>query len=216
MNSNILELIKISLSKIKEESLHFSVVAILLIITFPNNKFYILGVYLFGLIIYTIINVLKLKNLKVNNRFLENFESHLSTKEDWESRIVDDLEVYFYVNDNNYKIEQSPEMVKEWTARESWMENFPDSSIVEYKVYLKHGESKIKEFTFLSCDGGRYFIPLPKKKLIDSGDENRRPEYEYSWDIHSTEYKVGQIIGSFYREENLEQVARFCGIRLLD
>lgn len=207
-------LIKICIEKIKDELLLFSVIAILVIVSFPIAKTFVLVVYIIGVILYSIMTYIKLLGHENSPKFLDNFEIFLKTKGNWEKRQVDKSEVYFYKNNNNYKIETSNEIEKEWTARESWMENFPDPHISEWKVYLKYGESKIAEFSFLSCDGGRYFLPIPEKRCLEKGDDYRCLKFEYFWNKNSIEYKLGEVIGDFYRGKNLKETAKFCDIKI--
>ena len=43
-----------------------------------------------------------------------------------------------------------------------------------------------------------------------------KPTFEYYWVKNSIEYQVGEVIGDFYRSENLAMVAKFCGIKILN
>lgn len=215
MQENFVNIIKICIEKIKDELLLFSVFVIIVSTSFPEFKIVIFILYLVAVISYTIINGIKVYQTKDNNKFLENFKNYLKNNGVWEKRMIENTEVYFYKNDNNYKIKQADERNQDWTARESWMVNFPDSSIFEYKVFLKYGESQIAEFSFLYCDGCRYFIPIPKKKCIKQGDDWHCLEFEYYWEKESIEYNTGEIIGRFYHYTNLEEVAKFCGIKII-
>jgi hypothetical protein len=72
-------------------------------------------------------------------------------------------------------------------------------------VELRINNSPVRELTFVSLDGGRYFLPLPDKSV-----ERGRPVY--SWFRESLEFKVGKIIGSYYRFDNIEDTAKFLGV----
>jgi hypothetical protein len=203
------------LQKIKNELLIFAVFSILIITTFPSLKIWIFLIYIIGIILYTIIKVSSVYNKKSNNRFLDNFNEFLVNSDNWEKRQIDHFEVYFYKENNNYQIKKADTPGEKWSARESWMEKFPDPSIIEYSVYLKHGESLIASYRFLSCDGGRYFIPLPQKKCLkEDTSKIECLEWEYFWDEKSIDFKLGKIIGDFYRCDSLEEVANFCNIKI--
>lgn len=208
-------LIKICVEKIQNEALLFAVIAILVIVSFPETRVYIFVIYAVAILLYSVITIIGLYRFKSANKFLENFEKFLKDKSNWEKREIDDSEIYFYKEDNNYQIKNSNDYRREWTARESWMEHFPDHTITERKVYLEHGTNKIAEFSFLLCDGCRYFIPIPKKKCIKIGENYSCLKFEYYWINNSIEYNLGEVIGSFYDEKDLEQTAKFCGIKVL-
>ena len=213
--NGVLKIIQLCVEKIKDETLLFSVIAILLAVTFPSERISIFILYLIALIAYAVITSIRLSKHQTDNRFLYNFDQFLKNTTDWERRTIDDSEVYFYTRDNNYKIIQGEASVRDWEPRiEPWMNNFPDAYVSEWRVYLKHGENVIAEYTFMSCDGARYFIPLPKKRCAEPGDNYRCNRFEYIWNRGSVEYKIAEVIGRFYRYENLEEVARFCGITI--
>jgi hypothetical protein len=215
MDGNVFSLLKICIEKIKDEILIFSIVAILLIVTFPNYKILIFSIFCVAVLIFILNTFIKSKRQVIDNKHSEKFSKFLSSKENWEKRMIDSWPVFFYRQDNNYKIEQSKEVNKTWNATESWMENFPDPHITEYKVYLKYGETKIEEILFVSCDGGRYFIPLPNKRVEMDINGKQMKKIDYYWVKNSIEYQVGIIIGDYYRKDNLQEVARDCGIKVL-
>lgn len=45
--------------------------------------------------------------------------------------------------------------------QEDWTKHFPDTSARSYTVQLRFGSTILRELTFVSCDGGRYSLPLP-------------------------------------------------------
>ena len=47
---------------------------------------------------------------------------------------------------------------------EEWATRFPDRSARSFDVKLCYGTTVLKQFVFVSCDGGRYTLPLPKVK----------------------------------------------------
>lgn len=216
--STEIEIIKLTLQKVKDETLVFAVFTILVIVRFPQWRSWIFILFMIVIISYTFLKYAKIiskhRIQKSNNKFLDNFSNFLKNPEQWEKRQINNSEIYFYKEDNNYRIEQAEEPTKDWSARESWMEVFPDQSITEYCVHLKYNESRIAEFTFLSCDGSRYFIPIPEKRCLKKGDSWKCLEWGYFWKRDSVEFNLGAIIGSFYHYSSLDEVADFCHITI--
>lgn len=200
--------------RIKDELLLFAVFAILLILIFESHKLLIFSFFCIASIGYLVKRYLEIKNHKVSNKHFENFALFTKDKDQWEKRTIDEQTIYFYREDNSYKIEQDYNSRSVWERREPWMSKFPDGHISQYRVYLKYGETKIAELQFLSCDGARYFIPLPEQRFPDDSSSNN--SIEYYWVKNSLYYQVGEIIGDFYRQDDLASVAEFCGIEILD
>jgi hypothetical protein len=139
--NHIWEIIKLCVQRIKDEALLFTVVAILLIVSFPDLNIVIFIIYVIGIIVYAVITGIRISNHKTDNRFLSNANKFLDDQLHWETRTINNSDVYFYSNDNNYKIVQSDNSIKDWEPGiESWMRNFPDSYVSEWQVYLKYGE----------------------------------------------------------------------------
>lgn len=214
LQEGLLSLLSDIVKRIKDELLLFAVFAILLILIFEDQKVYIFILFCLGSIAYLVKRYLNIRDTKVNNRHFENFAKFAKNKSDWEKRAIDEQNIYFYKEDNNYKIEQDYDSRNVWERREPWMSKFPDGHVTQYKVYLKYGETKIGELQFVSCDGARYFIPLPERRFPnqDTGDSH----IEYYWVKNSLYYQVGEIVGDLYREIDLAGVAKFCGIEILE
>lgn len=213
-NQIIIDIVKSSIEKIKDELLLFAICSILISVTFPQYRLSIFLLFCLASISYLLKIFLKSKKSYQNNNHLKNFSKFILSKKKWDKRLIDDFPIYYYSKNNNYRIEQAQDTNKTWSATENWMKVFPDKSIFEYKVYLKYGETKIKELLFVSCDGARYFIPLPERKVIQSDEKSFKSEFY--WVKDSIEYHVGEIIGTFYRFNNLEQVADFCKVKIVN
>jgi hypothetical protein len=212
---NIFTLLKISIRKIKDEILLFAVFTILLSVSFSEHRVSIFLFFCTATSFYLVKTLIQSKQQTKDNKHFENFAKFLKIRSYWEKRMIDNWPVYFYSLDNNYKIEQSQDSHKTWTATEPWMDIFPDQRVSEYKVYLKYSDSKIKELIFVSCDGGRYFIPLPNKRLFEERINKDNAKFEYYWVKSSVEYLVGEVIGEFYRQNNMQEVAKICKIKIL-
>jgi hypothetical protein len=135
------------------------------------------------------------------DRNLTGFEALLN--HGWVREFIGNREVWISEVDSMFQIEvgdRDRQFTEEWTRR------FPDEfGTSAYRVVLKVQGVEIKELTFVSCDGGRIFVPMPK---CGNG------EGEFMYDRHSLDYKVGRIIGQFYIYESMDGVARRAGITI--
>lgn len=112
----------------------------------------------------------------------------------WRKTHVDNTELWVCEADNTYQIRVGNDGRD---FKEPWVEVHPDPVGVAYPVYLEIGSAVIQELTFVSVDGGRIFVPMPK----------RRSPSGYVWSVSSLEVKVCRIIGTYYRYDDLEGVA---------
>ena len=130
------------------------------------------------------------------NRNLTGFESLL--KYSWVKEFIGGREIWISEVDNMFQIELGN---NDRNFNEEWTHRFPDhENSFAFPVTLKIQGVEIKQFTFIACDGGRIVVPMPRNSLIH---EKR----VFIYDRHSLEYKIGQIIGSFYIYQTLERVA---------
>ncbi len=87
----------------------------------------------------------------------------------------------------------------EWTTVEKWMPHCPDIrksvSIVKVKI---NGQTILTE-SFLSMDGGRYFVPVAKRKIIDDSED------EYLYYYTKLQIELAKIVSDFYREKTIEE-----------
>ena len=141
------------------------------------------------------------EGLKPRNT-LRDFENFLETS-DWTKSIIDHAKIWMADADNTFQIEQG-ESTRDF--RERWTTVYPDANSSAYSVYLKINETIIKELTFISMDGGRIFVPMA----------GVRPAGEYFWNMNSLEVKVCRIIGTYYRHQDLEGVARMSKVTLVE
>ena len=83
---------------------------------------------------------------------------------------------------------------------EKWVEKFNDKIAYKYVVDIAYSGSAIRELYFISVDGGRYMIPMPKtpKEMT----------------INAFQYKVAQIINS-KAGYNLDEGLETAGIKVL-
>lgn len=119
----------------------------------------------------------------------------IASKSAW---ICDQRSLFKIVRNNDFR-----EFDEEWARR------VPDQQHNSMcTVDLKINDSTVRPLSFVSLDGGRYLVPLPRKMMID-----RKPVY--CWERNSLDFKVGRIIGHYYRYTSIEETARFLGVEIL-
>jgi hypothetical protein len=91
---------------------------------------------------------------------------------------------------------------------EEWTTKPPDKRASRSTVDLRINGATVRSLDFISLDGGRYFLPMPRKK-------GRKGEPLYFWERESLEFKVGRIVGSYYRFESIEGAADFLGVEII-
>lgn len=115
-------------------------------------------------------------------RPLERMKLLLNDFEDWVS-INEDTQLY-HKQFPEFTVRQGRQ-IKE-CFRESWSDRFSDINAHSFEVELRYFETIIHKTTFVSCDGGRYQIPMPE---IDSSD----PVGKFYIEEKSFAYKIAKI-----------------------
>ncbi len=196
------KILKDTVSRIKDELLLFSIATIILLVFYSELKLWILMIYILGSFFYAFI---KTFHRSADNKYLEKFENLLENSS-WRKEIINHTETWFCDDDNSYQIEKG-ESENKFT--EKWTQVYPDKfGSYSYPVYLKVGGVPIKQFLFVSCDGGRIFVPIPRRKIVD----NKRI---FQFNTNSLEYKLGKIIGDFYIYETIEKIAEMSKIEII-
>jgi len=202
MENGLLSLLKNVIARINNELLLFAIIAFIFIAIYPNCSFWISVIYLISALTYFLIKILDKKEV---NDYLEEF-SNLMKNSSWRREIINDKEVYFSNKNNFYQIEIGS-IKRDFT--EDFTRVYPDDSGSWLKpVYLKFQEVIVKEIPFISCDGGRIFIPLPEVSI-----ENKVRFFQYK--ENSLEYKLAKIIGKFYIYKTIEEVSKKSGIKII-
>lgn len=137
------------------------------------------------------------KNTEAFEKLIENSS--------WRKELINHKTVYICDKNNTFQIEIG-DYGSEW--QEKWAKVYPDTNASEYSVYLKINNATIKELTFISCDGGRIFVPLPE--LRSKGSQT-----VYIWRKDSLSYKICKVVGRYYIHENIEGVARMSKISII-
>ncbi|MDD5039887.1 MAG: hypothetical protein PHY34_01930 [Patescibacteria group bacterium] len=111
-------------------------------------------------------------------------------------------------DESNWQYETHPEFVIEidevghnWTTKEGWMKDYPDETKHVRAVKIKVNGQALVSVEFISLDGGRYFIPVPERKLISGQSEKANFSYWYT----PIQVGIANIIGRYYRDETLEK-----------
>lgn len=93
-------------------------------------------------------------------------------------RLLDDVEHWVSIDEDNqiyhkifpeFTIRQG-EIIKE-DFQESWTYKFPNPNAHSFEVELRYFETLIHKETFVTCDGGRYQIPLPESDPSNSDNK---------------------------------------------
>jgi hypothetical protein len=148
---------------------------------------------------------------------LETFEDYIVSKS-WTKQEIDGLTVWICEEDNLYQIYERSSYGE---FSEPWTQVYPDKNgSGKYDVDLVYSGTIIKRFTFVYCDGGRINVAIPELYIapehqmpnIEFDDPN---DYrEYFWKKNSIEYKLMELIGSFYIYETPQGVARHSKIQI--
>lgn len=127
---------------------------------------------------------------------LERMKLLLDDFEDWVS-INDDTQLY-HKQFSEFTVRQGKQINDHF--RESWSERFPDISAHSFEVELRYFETIISKETFVTCDGCRYQIPLPKIDISNS-------ERKFYIQENSCAYKIARIFWQYYPIDDALQIA---------
>lgn len=136
---------------------------------------------------------------------LSHFED-LVANGTWHSERINNQTAWICDQKASFKIVEGDEFepfTEEWTTK------YPDQNTAKQMIDLRINDSTVKSLTFVNLDGGRYLVPLTKMLI----GPDKKPVY--FWDKDSIEFKVGRIIGTYYRFENIEEVARDLKIEIV-
>lgn len=127
---------------------------------------------------------------------------YLSKPSKWERfdfGMQDDQYLWRYMPHPEFTINRDPES-KEWSREEPWMRRYhlADKTTSSCMVYLSVNGQVMHSEEFISLDGGRYFVPLPKVKHGENENDNI---YFYT----DMQRRISRIIGNYYRFDTLEE-----------
>jgi len=105
-----------------------------------------------------------------------------------------------YKKHPEFTIEQQDESDPwDYNKTEKWMKYpLPDPSKTTYMMHVKAGNIVVYAELFITLDGGRYLVPLPRVEYHKVKEDN---EYFYT----PLQVKIGDIVGNFYSMKSLDE-----------
>ncbi|MBA6413401.1 LapA family protein [Parahaliea sp. F7430] len=132
---------------------------------------------------------------------LTTFEQKLSSS-NWSKEYIGQVECWICESDQSYQLKIGGD---DRPFKEPWTSFFPDPFTTMFHIHLQVNGVTIKSMPFISADRGRYTLPLPEQRV--SGNDRF-----FTWSPDGIDYKIAEVIGSFYRESSLKGVARLLDI----
>ena len=86
--------------------------------------------------------------------------------------------------------------------REPWTTHFPDPAARSYVIEVRYGTTLLRQVTFVSCDGGRYSLPLPQI--------NARGDFEIN--RNSLAWRIMQLYVQYFP---IPQTLAHAGVRIV-
>ena len=133
------------------------------------------------------------------------FKKYLKRPENWEEfqGIDNHLSFYRYKKYPNFQIvvDWDKEIVKNF--HEEWINDslYPDkTNNGSYHVRLEANTTLLEKELFVSLDGHRYFVPVPKITILEKG------EREFYYDIQ--QIQLANIVGKYHFEKNIYEFAK--------
>ncbi|MEX1995517.1 MAG: hypothetical protein WD887_01950 [Candidatus Saccharimonadales bacterium] len=117
--------------------------------------------------------------------------------------------IWRYKNHPEFVIEQTDER-EPWShgKTETWMKYpLPDPSKTTYMLHVKSGATVVYTELFITLDGGRYFVPLPRVKYNEKEKDN---EYYYT----SLQVQIARIVGTYYRMKSIDEFIKHNEIKV--
>lgn len=141
---------------------------------------------------------------------LIRFRKFLNKPNNWEKFIGIEPSIYYY----RYRKYPNFQIVIDWNNavvegfKEEWTDkaHFPDSdNNASYFVQLKANGMLLDKELFVSLDGHRYFVPVPRTMMFE---EERIFYYD------SRQIQLANIIGEYYRDNDILEFASRVGISI--
>lgn len=124
------------------------------------------------------------------------FRRFLKKPKNWEKFEGVDANIYFY----RYKKHPNFQIVIDWDKeigdnfQEKWMNHYPDDqNNASYYVKLETNGILLDKELFVSLDGHRYFVPVPRVKR--KGDVR-------SFYYDAKQVNISNIVGKYHSDEN--------------
>jgi hypothetical protein len=123
----------------------------------------------------------------------------------WQEDRIADRPTWICDQRGTFKIVQNDDYQE---FEEDWTTGVPDRTAHMMTVHLKINDSSVSEMLFVTLDGGRYLVPLPRKRVVSG-------KVAYFWESDTMPFKVGRIIGRYYRFANIEAAAKFLDVEIV-
>jgi hypothetical protein len=123
----------------------------------------------------------------------------------WQEDRIGDRPTWICSERSTFKIVQNDDYQD---FEEEWTNRAPDRTAHMMTVQLKINDSAVAEVLFVTLDGGRYLVPLPRKRVISG-------RISYFWESDTLPFKVGRVVGRYYRHANIEEAAKFLNVEIV-
>jgi hypothetical protein len=132
---------------------------------------------------------------------LTRLKKYLKIPKNWGKIYINRVDyIWRYRKHPEFSITQDDE-TKSWTTVEKWMIHYPDPHKSSTLIKATFNGIVLLTEDFISLDGGRYFVPIPKRKAISElGD---MPIFEY-W-YTPLQINLARIVGYYYRVSTIEE-----------
>lgn len=137
------------------------------------------------------------------------FRWYMRKPQNWETLAADVQDDGFYRHNRHPEfIIERTDRSERWERPEPWMHEYPDPNKWASMVHLKISGQLLAAERFISLDGGRYFVPVPKVIYAKGGKEEDNIYY-YS----RLQQQICRIIGSYHRTQSIEAFMKEHGIK---
>lgn len=132
---------------------------------------------------------------------ITRFRKYLKNPKDWGKFQGTEMHLSIY----RYKKYPNFQIVIDWDKtvvenyREEWIKDYPDKEHnASYYVRLEANAMLLEKELFVSLDGGRIFVPSPRRTL-------KNDELVYWYD--AIQIQLANIIGEYYLEKDINEFA---------
>lgn len=194
---NLVDLLFRIIESIKDELLLFALAVIVLLVIYPYQRLWVILIFLITSAFYALI-----RYFRKEKHLLKQFKKYLDRPESWDKKLHRIHEFWINKEDPLFQIETGENVVEDF--RERWMKNYPNMNHnTSYRVYLKYANTIVSDCLFVGLDGYRYMVPVPE-----------REEGKYFYSTDSLQFKLANVVGSFYLYKNLREFAEAHGIEI--
>ena len=129
----------------------------------------------------------------------------------WEKKLFDHVQTWICKDTDEYQLVEWNTVVENF--KEIWTDIFPDNeNNFSYQLFLKRNGIIVREFTWVSCDGGRVRMPIPDRK--NHWKNKRECIMDYFFLKDSLEYRMLQKIWNYWSEDSFERLFEQAKIKI--